>query len=178
MITPARLRQNPLEPSDEEDMKTVEGSLKSVRLDERCLLKPNLSVICMLWTRSRSSLVAEEEAALRRRLPNELTDLSSPDASSWSHCTGSQVGMQGVTSARNWTTSDEGNLNASKYERSTWNRIKIKLKPQSGLGVGSNRSDHPSCDLGICKEFTRLRNYPIKVGLLYFSVFPKGYSLY
>lgn len=90
--------------------------------DACCAPNPNLSVIWMLCTSSMSSLASDVLLVDLRRLllPNECTDLSSPEASSWSHWTGSQVGMQGVTRALNWTTSDDGNLNASKYDKSIW----------------------------------------------------------
>lgn len=104
--------------------------------------KPNLSVICMVCTRSMSScgVVA---ALLLRLLPYEITDLSSPVDSSWSHWTGSQVGMQGVTRARNWTTSEEGNLKASKWERRTCNK-KLCCKLGSGFCYRPN---------GVCVGF-------------------------
>ncbi|XP_064214098.1 autophagy-related protein 16-1 isoform X4 [Tribolium castaneum] len=80
--------------------------------------KPNLSVIWMDCTRSRSSWGSVERR--RRRRPYDTTERRSPEDSSWSHCTGSQVGMQGVTSARNCTTSEEGNLKASKCDNKIW----------------------------------------------------------
>lgn len=133
-MTPARLRQNP---GSESGRKTVAwGSLSERSLLPFLLANPNLSVIWMVCTRSRSSLgvdvagvaaANDETVRLLLLFPNELTDLSSPVASSVSHWTGSQVGMQGVTKALNCTTSDDGNLKASKYDMRTWNRNEYYL---------------------------------------------------
>lgn len=79
--------------------------------------KPNLSVIWMVCTSNMSSWAACDVERRRRRFPYETTERRSPLDSSWSHWTGSHVGMQGVTRARNWTTSEDGNLKASKWDR-------------------------------------------------------------
>lgn len=85
--------------------------------------KPNLSVIWIDCTKRRSSRLWEAAAVerRRRRLPKEITERNSPVVSSWSHCTGSQAGIHGVTRARNCTTSELGNLKASKCDSSICN---------------------------------------------------------
>jgi hypothetical protein len=100
-----------------------------------CFSKPNLSVILIDCTSNMSSVAALVVVSLRvlnsvlftdlLRRPNEANVLDSPPNGSWSHWTGSQVGIHGVTKARNCTMSEDGNLKASKYE--------VKSLPVSSL---------------------------------------------
>jgi hypothetical protein len=129
---PPAFKQAPPARSTSSSMNTVDVVL----FPAFCLSNPNLSVICIVCTRSMSSLgitafvdlnndnvvtfgrfyfYYESDCTLCTYLflrPYESTDLNSGAPSNLPHCTGSQAGIQGVTKALNCTTSDDGNETA------------------------------------------------------------------